>query len=215
MKYLRLSVFGTVVALLSAGMAHASPCAAGSGCASDILKITDANGNVINDINGNPAFIVIPEGTGGTPEVSSASFDFALFTGPETTVTLTEGSPTGFTEASDTVLKLPINTPTGPITRIQFGSDSGLFDNCDVLPCVGETGQLQDVTDLLFPAGVLPPDAAPPFHVFVQSSVSAVPEPSGALVNGAGLVLVAATRRRIVASQVRGPASIEKNVATP
>jgi len=45
--------------------------------------------------------------------------------------------------------------------------------------------------------------------------VSAVPEPSGALVYGAGLVLVAATRRRIVASQARRPASIEKNVATP
>jgi hypothetical protein len=171
-------------------------------CPSDSIQITDGLGNIINDINGNPASGSIPENTSEGTASAILNFNFAVpFPSPQNTVVfLTETAQANLAPISDQVNANSIITPLGPGTEIVFFSDD---DASTPFPCqqggpgtcIVETGQPQDVTAFLFP-GV----SSPPFHVIVQSDPPEVPEPGTILLLSsglAGLAVIGARRQRV------------------
>ena len=148
---------------------------------SDTLEITDANGILLNDINGQPAIVSV-EDSGEPPLLSIvmagtlAATVKAWLQEPGTvgvlsdSITITQSGPNLLTVSFSSVVSETVSCTPG-----YFGS-----------PCTVETGQLQDVTPVLFPFGV------PPFRVKVQSEV---PEASTALLLASGVVALAATQR--------------------
>jgi hypothetical protein len=172
---------------------------------SDILKITDSVGNVLNDIFGNPAIGVVDDSEGpGEPNQGITIFmsqlvDPLLIANPA--IGLTEPSPSGTQPViSDLVSIEPVAGifPNGATeaTEVQFESFGLLPGTCALVGigfCTAETQSIQDVTNDFFGTPI-----AGFFHVLVQSDVSEVPEPGTLLLLAsgiAGLVMFGRPRR--------------------
>jgi len=168
---------------------------------SDILEVVDGNGNVMTDLNGNPAIRTIQEGTSGPVSFDVVVPDVVAFS-TAGRVQLVEQPPDPTTHAapiSDVVsAQLFFSTSTVPsLLSVSLTSDAGFpeLGFCqDVGPgtCIVETGTLQDVTGALFPG------RQTSFRVLVQSNPPAVPEPGTLLLLGFGLagIGVVHVRRR-------------------
>jgi hypothetical protein len=183
---------------------RADSCLPGQVCESDLFEITDGNGSVLTDIHGNVASATIPEGAAFGEGSGIISFEFAgaSVPPPYRLVALTEGLPpdaSGLIPSSDVVSLMPIELGSGPGLRVDFQSDDDPSNNtrynCTDFSyqlCIPETGDLQDLTSLLFPGG----DA--PFHVLVRSDPPEVPEPGTVSLIGVGLAGIGLRRRRVV-----------------
>jgi len=147
---------------------------------SDMAWIRDANGVVLQTRTfGEPD-------TPGLNEIPIAIIMPGTINGPFNS--FAELSDPGSNLESDHV-QLMVNTDKQQIL-VEFSSDADLVNRsaCGPGPCIPETGAPQDMTALLFPAGNAP------FHVWMQSDVTEVPEPSTAPLLLAGVVGFAAMR---------------------
>jgi hypothetical protein len=182
---------------------------------SDTLMVTDLNGNVLTDLDGNPTIGTFTEvlGPPGTNEVSF------LLTVPDIVPFSTAGQVLMIEQDPDPVTN---RAPISDLVNGQLLSSGSTFpallsvqmigfptnrqiafcNTVGVGQCVRETGFLQDVTEQLFPNRVTS------FRVIVQSDLTPVPEPGTWALVGLGLALVAARRQgvRIVTTLDAGDA---------
>lgn len=177
----------------------------------DTLMVTDLNGNVLTDLDGNPTIGTFTEviGPPGTNEISF------LLTVPDIVPFSTAGQVLMIEQDPDPVTNMaPISDlvngqllssgATFPallsVQMIGFPTNRqiGFCNTVGVGQCVRETGFFQDVTEQLFPNRVTS------FRVIVQSDLTPVPEPGTLVLVGIGLALVAARRRASRAAESRG-----------
>jgi formylglycine-generating enzyme required for sulfatase activity len=191
-------LIATLGVLTWGGDANAIRCGITFPCPSDIYQITDSNGNIVNDINGNPASRTISE-VGETNQQIQVYIGSATITG---IVYLTEGPVplSGFAQASDEIVAStgPDASGSGNDVQFNFQSDDGTvplaYVDCKSVACVAETGQLQDLTSYFSMSGaslrVLASsdagDAIPPGIFWVQNySEVAAARLDGSFVNPA------------------------------
>jgi hypothetical protein len=180
MRRVLLSLFSTVLASPALAL-----------IASDSIQITDANGTVLTQTNGQPAAGSLLEADesgsvgiltlGLTGTISSA----------EVSAGLQEPGSVGLMGLSDSVFIVRQAQNNLSVTFASDAEGPGVCDPAIGGPdvCMAETGLVQDLTPLLFPAG------GAPFRVKIQSDTE-VPEPSTALILGVGLGVLSVVRRR-------------------
>jgi hypothetical protein len=185
---------GLIVACLCtfgwAGAASAVP-------TSDLLELTDAFGNLLTDIHGNPAEATIQEAdeSSGSGVVTIVVPTTATAAETFTEVALTIGNPsmTGLTPLSDTVLASIVQSGTSFVFKATLTSlsEAATVDCNSQSPtfsgdaCFPETGGLEDVNGLLgIPSSV-------GIQVLVESTAQ-VPEPGTLLLLTVGLASLAA-----------------------
>jgi hypothetical protein len=182
------------------GAAHAVPCGISFPCPSDVIEFTDPSGtNIINDVNGNPAIITLPE-LAVAGEGTAVSITVPLVV-PATlqSIALTEGPAplTGPAQVSDLLTPSLVAGPTGGIAmQLTFSSDSELAQtvDCSTVDCIQETGQFQNM-----PTDILVGSTPQPWLLKVQSDAE-VPEPGTLLLISlglAGLAAIGARRQRV------------------
>jgi hypothetical protein len=171
----------------------------------DTLIITDLNGNILTDLDGNPTIGSFVE-VAGPPGTNEISF---LLTVPDIVPLSTAGQVRMIEVDPDPVTNM---APISDLVNGQLLSSSatapallsvqiiGFLTNrqlgfCDIFigQCVRETGELQDVTAQLFP------NRTTSFRVLVRSELTPVPEPGTLALLGlgiAGIALRGGRRRR-------------------
>jgi hypothetical protein len=179
-----------------------APLAAPAITLTDTLKVTDLNGNLLTDLDGNPTIGTFTEG--GPPGTAQISFEITV---PDIVPFSTAGQVLMIEQDPDPITnKAPISDlVNGQLLSSSASSPAllvvqviGFLTNRQIATCqtvgvgqcVRETGGFQDVTAQLFP------NRATSFRVLVQSDLTPVPEPGTLMLLGLGLAGLSALATR-------------------